>query len=233
MVVWAYTIVRNEERMLPWWIRHYRTFCERLVVYDDWSDDETIAVAVEGGAQVRPLPYTGLDDGLQAEFSSQMYREARGRADFVVVVDADELLVGPIDSGWSLPYVQGYQMFAEAFPEDDGRQLYEHCPIGMPYEYECKPCLFRPELDIRFNVGRHTCNLRPVNWATGLKLLHYRWFGRDYAIERSARNYARLPERAFKQPWPWGHNTYPGEREGWADDLEARAAREADEVLYG
>lgn len=221
MTVWAYTIVRNEIQMLPWWIRHYQSFCEKLIVYDDRSDDGTDVYAREAGCDVRALPYSGLDDGLQAQFSSWMYREARGQADFVVVVDADEFLVGPIRASYCLPYVGGFQMVSDDLPsrEDHPGQLYDYCQTGIPYPEESKPCVFRPELNLEFGVGRHGTNIPPTE-TSNLKLLHYRWFGRSYAQERNARNFARLSERA--QRYRWGFHTSPEHTDSWANDLEAR-----------
>jgi glycosyltransferase involved in cell wall biosynthesis len=223
MNVWAYTIVRNEREILPWWLRHYQSFCSRVIVFDDQSDDGTREIVQRSGAELRDLPYTGLDDGYQAAFSSGIYHEARGKADFVIVVDADEFVHGKIDPSWTFPFVQGYQMFGTKLPTQPTGQIYDYIKRGYPYAPESKPCLFRPELELIFSPGRHFASIPYVDDARKqLKLLHYRWFGASYYERRSARNYERLPERAAL--YDWGQDTSPTRRKGQIRDIGELAA---------
>ena len=39
--VWLFTMSWNEERMLPFFFRHYDRFIDRYIVYDDGSTDRT------------------------------------------------------------------------------------------------------------------------------------------------------------------------------------------------
>ena len=217
---WAYTIVRNEARMLPWWLRYYGSFCERLVVYDDASDDGTPELARAAGAEVRGLPWSGLDDGESVRFAESVYPEARGRARWVAWVDADELIddgYGPIAEtletlrarGIRLPQVQGWQMYASEFhsaSEWPNMQLRDLVKRGVRDDNYSKAVIFDPELALSFGVGRHSTDGRPLEPST-LRLLHFRFMGRAYFLERSRRNYARLSARAIDSRW--GAATYP------------------------
>src|SRR5262245_41681292 len=94
---WAFTLAYQEAVLIGHWVRHYRAFCERVVVYvDQDSDDGTADLALREGAEVR-LHDTGgfLDDFAFVAFAEERYKEARGAAEWVVWVDADEFLYHP------------------------------------------------------------------------------------------------------------------------------------------
>lgn len=92
--VWVYAVMWNERELLPWWVRWYRQFAERIVVYDHASDDGCRELARELGCEVRDFPgQPGVifEPALTATKNS-CWKEARGEADFVVVVDLDEFV---------------------------------------------------------------------------------------------------------------------------------------------
>lgn len=41
----VYTICWNEERFLPYFLRHYGAFAEEITVFDNGSDDNSVAIA--------------------------------------------------------------------------------------------------------------------------------------------------------------------------------------------
>ena len=218
---WAFTLAYQEATLIPYWVKHYRAFCERVLVYvDDASDDGTASLAAEAGAEVRFHQTGGLDDIAFVRFAEEHYKEARGRADWVVWVDADEFLYHPSikerlstlkGQGVTLPQVQGYQMVGEA-PPSGPRPLVEQITKGLPAREYSKVCVFAPALEVAWEVGKHTANVAGAVVSGGgddpLKLLHYRYLGHEWLTARNARNYARMPEgnRANKH----GVETYPG-----------------------
>ncbi len=125
---WAYCLAYNEATIIPYWVRHYRTFCERVIVYQDTdTDDGTGGYALLEGGEVRSHALGGLDDLAFTAFAQEHYTEARGRADWVIWTDADELLWHPRGAGVRLhelrsqgvtyPHVLGYAMLADAPPD--------------------------------------------------------------------------------------------------------------------
>ena len=90
---------------------------------------------------------------------------------------------------------EGVQMVAPEFPEGGGL-LTDLVRVGAYDTIYNKTCVFDPMLNLRWSVGRHSCaidGLEPT-W-TGLKLLHYRYFGEAWLRERNARNWARRSEQ--------------------------------------
>jgi glycosyltransferase involved in cell wall biosynthesis len=197
------------------------------------TDDGTPELARREGAEVR-LHSTGgkLDDVGFVAFAQNRYPEARGNAEWVAWVDADEFLYHPrlserLDElraqGVTYPRVSGYQMVADAPPDGPG-QLTEHVRRGLPAKEYGKPCIFDPALDVRWTPGKHDASVTGAatrdDGSDPLKLLHYRWFGERWLRERNARNFARIDaaNRAVRH----GQEVYPD----WTGTYSAQWFRE-------
>jgi hypothetical protein len=211
MNVWLYAIVRNEARLMPYFIRHYMTFVDKLIFYDDQSDDGTRElIAACPQAELRNWPGShGIVDDEFLNFANEQWKEAIGKGDWVAWVDGDEFLYHPtmrdlleqyLKDGVELPQITGYTMVADHFPTTTG-QIYDEIKTGFYDDAWSKPAIFRSNM--RWNMGRHSYNsnfavLRPSP-RPEIKLLHYRCLGMDYLKERHARNWARVPEHCRRQ----------------------------------
>lgn len=204
---WAMTRAWNEEKLIGYWVRHYRTFCERVIVYiDQDTDDKTATHAIVEGAETVYVSSVGLDDLAFVTFAQERYLWARGWAQWVCWTDADEIVYAPdmgvrLDAlraqGVTVPTVQGYSMVADAPPTGTG-QIYEEITRGFSSSEYSKVCIFDPELDVQWTPGKHTATVRGNvvhdEGSDPLKLLHYRYLGEQWCRERHARNWARMPE---------------------------------------
>lgn len=228
----VYSVVRDEEALLPYFLRNYG-FARRVVLYDDGSTDRTLEVAAsDPRVEVRPLRWGCYREDALTELRNHAWRESD--ADFVVVADADELvwhpdLPGELEryraAGVTLPDVAGFEMVGErGVPPDDGRQLWEHLPRGVYSPLYSKRAVFCPgAVDIRYEVGCHACDPRGRVVRGGhLKLLHYHFLGEAYTLGRWAGRRPRVDPRAEGLGW----KTYrePDERVlHWQRDFQARA----------
>lgn len=220
MTIWLYCICRDEEMMMPYFLRHYGTFVDRMNFFDGGSTDRTLEI-IAGCPQAICRPWTGstgiVDDEF-TNFANEQWKEARGQADWVIWVDADEFVYHPNilevlwryrQEGVEVPRIEGYTMLSDRFPTTLG-QIYTEVKTGIPDNCWSKQAVFRG--DIHYNMGRHSLNLdafNPVQSATAeLKLLHYRGLGLDYVKARHLRNWSRVPERCRQQNC--GTNTSPG-----------------------
>lgn len=205
---------------MPYFLRHYETFVERLTFFDGDSTDHTrqiIASCPKAFCSEWPGSKALVDDEF-TEFANSQWKEARGHADWVIWVDADEFLYHPeitkvlaeyLEQGVEIPLVQGYTMLSDSFPTTSG-QIYDEIKTGVPDNVWAKRAIFRG--DIRWNVGRHSiddtqCNGKASPTAE-LKLLHYRGLGLDWVRERHNRNWQRVPEHCRIRSY--GVNTSPG-----------------------
>jgi glycosyltransferase involved in cell wall biosynthesis len=220
MTAWAMTLAYNEAVLIRYWVRHYRTFCDKVIVYCDLgSDDGTAALALREGAEVRPYGPSGLDDVAFVAFAQERYREARGQAEWVVWTDADEFLYHPRlserlgelrQAGVNLPMVTGYSMMADHPPIGNG-QIYDEIKRGFESGAYAKVCIFDPMLDVQWQTGKHRATAEGAVSDDGsdpLRLLHYRWLGEDYFMNRNRRNFARL--NAMNKAMQHGREIYPG-----------------------
>ncbi len=223
MTVWLYCIIRNERQILPYFIRHYEPWVSKLIFYDDQSDDGTRDLIRKcPKAELRDWPGPpGIQDDVFLEFAHEQWKEARGQADWVVWVDADEFLWHPnmphalscyLADGVEVPQVEGFTMVSRQFPTTQG-QIYDEIRTGFRDGVWDKKVLFRG--DIHWNVGRHSLNLDAFNPKSSptaeIKLLHYRCLGMNYLRWRHKRNWDRVPERC--RVLNLGTNCMPG----WPD----------------
>jgi len=226
MNVWVYAIIHNEAPLLPYFLRHYQSVADKIILFDDQSTDASVDIALRAKAEVRLYPGQGLDDLRFVEFAAETYPEARGRADWVIWVDADEFIYHPylrmtlgryMASGVTLPLIDGYAMLARDFPTTDG-QIYDEITTGVAYAPESKRCVFNPAIDIRWGAGKHYLEREVGAVASAraeLKLLHYRHLGGAWFDGRNARNGARLSERNIALKLGWQVLPENHDRAGW------------------
>lgn len=204
-IVHVYTVCWNEEKMLPFFLRHYASIAERIVVYDNQSTDRSPAmVRACPKAELREWDTGGtLDDEKQRDLFCTVYRESRGKADFVFAVNMDEFLVHPcladaLDayrrSGVTIPRTRGYNMASLRFPSGP-LQIYDYVKTGSPSRMYSKFCVFHPDIDINFLCGNHECRPRGVvkhSEDAEVRLLHYHYVGFMRNLARHARIRKRL-----------------------------------------
>ena len=220
----VYTVSCNEREMMPLFMRHYRDFirAERIVVdYDDSCTDGTEIIAREMGATTvhheRQRDANGavpLDDSYLRDLRSTCWHGSRGEADWIMIVDTDELIIHPdihrlLDS--APPDVmalqpQGWELVGE-IPASG--QAWESVRRGYVEPYYSKPCLFRPSLDTFFSIGSHDARMTfagravDIHEAPQLKLLHCSYLGWDYVSRRHAARRARAMS-ALNLQMGWG-----------------------------
>ena len=122
-----YTVCWNEQELLPYYLRHYSQFAERIVVYDNQSTDATADIVRACSKAEHRIYDTGgvFDDPEILRIKNTAYKESRGQADFVVVGDVDEILYHPQMAdllqkykreGVTLPKTRGIDMVSWRFP---------------------------------------------------------------------------------------------------------------------
>jgi predicted SAM-dependent methyltransferase len=208
-----FTICKNEERMMKWFLRHYSTFADRIVVFDEQSTDGTRKLLAENPlVDLREWRGTGLNDEQFQQAINNFYKEARGVFDWAAWPDVDELIYHP-DIRGVLGAAQedmiastGYALISKQWVEYDGRQAYEQVTTGTPQPNYDKLIVWRPGVDVQHAIGRHTylpewpkCSGR-IGMTPKLKLFHLHYIGGvEETIQRNRRNY----ERAVNKKYAW------------------------------
>ena len=204
MKIHVYSIVRNDRYILPYFLRHYSTFADRIFIIDDHSTDDTAEIA-KANPKVTLLPFEydrGMNEDDFNDCLEKSYKKySRGNADWVICVDSDEFIYNKdiifelakqsIDKNKVLRS-EGYMMVSEVLPSGNG-QIYDECKKGVRTKSYDKTVIFNPEIDITFSHGRHfsqyPTDIIAVN--AGMLLLHYRYLSKEYFIERSTHLYER------------------------------------------
>ena len=206
-IIHVYTVCWNEEKFLPFFIKHYGSFCDKIIVYDNESTDSTLDI-LANNPKTKVISYnTGntFNDLKKNEIANTCWKQSRGKADYVIVCDTDELLYDKNDnikntlqmSRNTIFNPEGYEMISEYFPSYD-KPLREQCK-GVPSKYYCKKIIFDPHciVNINYYPGCHEADPRGyVKTGTSeFLLLHFKRIGVEYLINR----YHTFKERLSKQ----------------------------------
>lgn len=195
MKIEAYVMAWNEAETIHLTVKHYQEFCNKVIIYDNFSDDNTREIAIAYGCEVRLFGRQGiLDDREYTKLKNNCWKGSD--ADFVIIVDADEIL------WWEDPFKAfngakankntifspyGWNVFSEDIPQ--GTWL--DTTNGYHYENYSKMAVFNPYAinEINYIHGCHTANPQGIISHTPSAfnpvLFHYRNVG----------GYKRLSER--------------------------------------
>lgn len=238
MTAEAHIIAWNRQDTIEFTIKHYQQFCERVIIYDNHSDDLTREIAAELGAIVKTFGNPGvLDDQEYLKVKNEAWKASQ--ADWVIVVDDDEILYHPnlvselqlaTDSGATIIRPAGFSMFSDYMP------LYDWIEIktGVRDEKYDKLCCFNPKRisDINYVPGCHEArpkgSVRLVNKAY---MLHYHGVGGvQRMIDRHQQYEPRRQRSAFNMRWGCGkeYGYSPESKREWFEEQLKRS-----EVLQG
>lgn len=201
MRIVLYFINYNDSYYLPFIANHYGRFCEKIVMYDNYSTDNSVSTALHYGFEVRNFGMRGqLNDQHYLDVKNHCWKECRGKGiDYVIVCDADEFLF-PIEYKFhmygkpALPYVEGFNMISESLPINDIMELNE----GSFSEAYSKQAMFNPDMvtEINYVHGCHKNHVvceQAVNLFTNFaNLYHYRMIG---GVERIIQRHAEYRQR--------------------------------------
>lgn len=221
MKIEVHILARNEAEILTYALRHYRTFCDRVVLHDLGSTDRRVSLFRFGEVVIEDTGNT-VDDRVNKRIKDTCWHGTD--ADWVIVCDADELIYFPQGAertladctaqGLAVIKPQGWDMTSDVYPTTNG-QIYDEIKHGAKNWLYDKPVLFSPKLveSIDFYVGAHgltSAKLKngltlpnPVSYTTPpTLLLHFHHIG---PVERIGERYdatrARMCENNVKMNW--------------------------------
>jgi hypothetical protein len=194
MIIHAHILAWNEEQILPYTLDHYSSFCDQIFIHDNMSTDDSMEI-YKKYPRVTVLKWSSNDEINELNYvqiKSNAYKQYSRDADWVIVCDCDEFLYHPDlmrilaeykVQGVTVPKIDGHDMVAEVFPEYDGQPLTSKVKIGSDvYAPMCKNIIFDPSLDVQYGIGGHSFRAFGTvhSQNADLKLLHYKFLGKDY-----------------------------------------------------
>jgi glycosyltransferase involved in cell wall biosynthesis len=204
MKIEVFILCHNEERIMPYVMRHYSQFAS-VVILENNSTDKTVDIARSMGARIWEYDVPDLiDDGWYLAVKDNCWKASR--ADWVIVCDADEFVWHP-DIVQILKTTKAtifqprlFEMFSEKFPTTRG-QIYDEIKTGC--NGVAKINLFRPQeiKEILYNAGCHKAN--PIgniilSLDSEIRTLHMRFLSLEYVKERTLRASKRMSEFNLK-----------------------------------
>ncbi len=200
MSIDLYAACWNEERIIPFFLRHYEPLVDRIIIYDDDSTDRSVELLrASPKVEVRSIRRKAESylDAHLALFET-CWHESRGRADWVCLVDLDEFIFHPgwhqylaaqKDAGVTVIQALGFDMVSESFPAA-GTPLATTLTRGQRDLHLDKTVLFDPDAVEQINhaVGRHRAApagrlVFPVPFS--MQLRHYKNLGLEYLLART------------------------------------------------
>lgn len=229
--VTAHILAFNEERIIYYAVKHYRSFCCKVVLHDLGSTDSTQQIAQAQGAELVQHNCEGVtDDILNSHIKNTCWHN--DKSDWVVCADADELIYLPQGVEVTLNEYErqqlaiikphGWEMTSETFPTTYG-QIYDEVKWGARDDHwYAKPILFsrrrvaKTEIGMgahevsvtlhdgsRIHVPQGTPPTSPPCW-----LLHMHHLG---SVEEIGRGYDGIIKRhgAMNKKMGWGIQAEP------------------------
>lgn len=201
------TMARNEEKIMPYFIRHYADIVDQIVIIDNDSTDKTEEIAKnlckDLGVKLHYLKLKtgGFNDAMKLSIFKSIQQGEIVPSDWYIIVDTDELihdksgdlketLYKCYEDGYLYLKPTGYQMSEPEFPIYDGRKITDRCKMGCRDKGFDKPVVVHKSLTWHPLAGCHIAygysGVTPVEPFTKheVLMLHYKFMGFDHRLER-------------------------------------------------
>lgn len=231
MRIWAYAICYNEELRLPYYLRHYEKFCEKIIIYDNESTDRSREIIRSHPlCELREYSTSNeMRDDVILNIKNNCWKEIKDTGtsvDYVVVGDIDEFIYHKNlkcfleeTKDYSVFNPAGFEMVSEKLLESlDGKnsQLYDVCTRGCFSTHESKKILFSPHKvrEINWRPGCHVASVELEHgkewnysnyfydpYKSPLKLLHFKYIDKNFILKRHNEFSRRLSSINKKYGW--------------------------------
>lgn len=167
MKVWIFTTTYNQEYWIYSFLDHYERFADKIIVYDNESSDNTVNILKKCKKVIlHKLDSDGkFDENTLIACRNNAWRAAIGNADWVIVIDPDELvwhssiqdeLHHNQEQGYTIVVPRGY----EIIPDNDidfSTPIIKQRLKGVINDWYTKPVIFNPNLirGVQFYPGCH------------------------------------------------------------------------------
>jgi len=178
----VYAVCWNESFLMPYFMRHYKTFARNIFIYDNYSTDGCDQIAEGMGARVIYFGNDNLDDREYLKVKNNAWKGTD--ADWIICCDLDEFIYHPDlvseltklqAGGVTLPNIEGYNVYSESLP--NGGQIYDSIDTGFPSTDFTKQIIFNPKIrEIDYAYGCHENTAKGIRGGK-IYMIHYRCIG--------------------------------------------------------
>ncbi|MBS0207292.1 MAG: glycosyltransferase family 2 protein [Planctomycetes bacterium] len=191
--------------MLRLFLRHYSTFADKIVIYDNHSTDDSVAIARSNPrCDVRTIGAPENDERNLLWVKGEAWKESRDVADWVICCDVDEYLFHAdvrkylatcTQNGITFPQTKGYELVDQQLPSGN-KQIYQAVRRGFFRPLFSKRVVFAPAFidEVNYAPGCHQSS--PTGKVVEdplcqMKLLHAGSVGWQRLIKRRLAIYSR------------------------------------------
>lgn len=200
MKLHLYSMCLNEEKMIPYFLRHYLNLVDKFFIFDNGSRDKSVEL-LKGDERIIVQEVKTEGDSFCHFYRGLMnnaWKTSRGEADWILTAEMDEHLHHPDlrsylshcqKVGTTILTATGFEMIADRFPSDP-RPLWMHVTHGAREKLCDKPAIFDPNaiVETNYDHGRHLAapqgNVKFEEFPQ-IKLLHYKSLGLEYVCDRN------------------------------------------------
>jgi len=180
MKILLITVCHNEEYLLPYFLDYYTSFCDKIVIFDGGSTDQSHSIIqpyiATGKVELRVEHNESLDERHLMHIRNNGYKQVSNweSYDWVIVCDVDEFLYHPgtirgklqelqISGVWR-PTIQGFQAYSTVLPTfTPNNYIFNQINQGFYLQSLCKYCIFSPKhININYDWGCHTAQSSTV-----------------------------------------------------------------------
>lgn len=205
MKIHAHIIAFNEAETIHLTIKHYKQFCEKIFIYDNFSTDNTRDICESMGCTIKLFGVAGsLDDKEYLKIKNHCWKDSD--ADYVIICDADEILMPPNRTydPCTIYKTSGWNIFSNDIPKEKWQEI----TFGIPDSKYSKLVCFDPRRidEINYIYGCHQAKPEgDVRYSDEvLTLFHYKHVGGAERIaDRHALYNARLSD--WNKRWKCGY----------------------------
>lgn len=215
MTLETFAVCYNEERIMPYFMRHYSQYGS-VTVFDNYSTDRSSEIAESMGATVFQFDSGGeFREDILTHIRNICWKDSQ--ADWIIVTDIDELVYHKdlfkrllrVKESVILPRM--FNMYSDTFPVSKD-QIYDEVKYGV--EWNSKMCLFRRKdiIEMNYEPGCHFANPEgnfSLNFKSDIINLHFKNLGQDYVNNRNAELASRQSEVNRSNNWNWHLFTTP------------------------
>lgn len=217
LAVEAFILCWNEEKMIRHTLNHYQKFCNKITIIDNCSTDDSVNIALlsamaQQGTNIEIKQFETKEqirDDAYLHIKNTIWKNST--ADYVIVCDMDELLyhtniieqlnIAKKNKVGIIP-VNGYNMVSDTFPENYLIPITQQVNTGVRAFNFDKSIIFSPQIidEMLYGPGAHTCNpiykkdTPKITHNETFKLLHYKYLGYDYLLNKHEQYAKRLSE---------------------------------------
>lgn len=200
MKIHGYFICWNEEKLIPYFLKHYETICDEIHVYDNESTDNSINLL---NSHDKVKLHTFKTNNTSHEFSeievkSTAWMKSKGKTDWIIVGDMDEFIYSENlrialeqydKQNVSAIQPCAWQMLSLNYPSCPG-QIYEEVRFGSRLAFYDKTQLFNANKTdyIVYSPGCHSALIKTkgmIQSTNKIKLLHFKMMGVKNTYERN------------------------------------------------